>query len=78
MSYIVTHGSGPGPAPIDLGNPRDFDLEGALAHACELLAVGTDNVAITDGAGLSISGNDLIACCNSDMTLTTDLRAIPN
>ena len=78
MSYILTHGSGPGPAPIDTGNPRDFDLDGALAHAHELLAAGTENVAITDGAGHSISGNDLIACCNGDMTLTTDLRAIPN
>jgi len=77
MSYIVTHGSGPGPAPIDLGKPQDFDLEGALAHACDLLAAGTGNVTITDGAGHSISGNDLIACCNDDMTLTADLRAIP-
>ena len=78
MSYIVTHGGGSGPASIDLGNPSDFDLEGALARAYELLAEGRDNVTISDGAGRSISGSDLIECCNGDKTLTADLRAIPN
>jgi hypothetical protein len=76
MLYFVTHGSG-GLGAIDQGNP-EFDLDGALAHACELLGAGAVCVTISDNAGRSISGDDLTHCCNCDKTLTADLRAIPN
>jgi hypothetical protein len=70
MAYIVTHGAGP--TALDTG----FDLKGALAHAHQLLSDGNLNVAIQDGNGHSISGNDLVACCNGEKTLSPDLRAI--
>jgi hypothetical protein len=75
MTYIVTHGTGHGPQPIDVGNPQSFDLDSALAHACRLLSEGLPNVAIQDGGGRSISGQDLLACCKGEKKLTADLLA---
>ena len=53
-------------------------LEGALAHARELLREGKQHVKIADDSGHSISGDDLSACCRGGQTLTADLRAISN
>jgi len=75
MAYIVTHGTVP--AGVDTGTqPGGFTLEQALAHACALLSEGYYiNVAISDGRGAQISGNDLVACCTGEKRLTADLRA---
>jgi hypothetical protein len=63
MAYIVTHGEGFGPQPIDT-LPT---LEDALAHAHWLLFFeGRPNIAIQDGNGRSISGADLVACWNGE------------
>jgi hypothetical protein len=76
MNYIVTHGNGHA-AALDLGSsPKGFDLQGALAHACQLLSEGKPNVAIQDGNGNSISGDDLVACCAGTKILSADLRVI--
>jgi hypothetical protein len=72
MMYTVTFDTSHA-AAIDLGDPKDFDLQRALAHACQLLVEGKPNVAIRDGNGCSISGDDLIACCNGDKTISLDL-----
>lgn len=72
MAYLVTHGIGP--AAIDGG----FDLEGAIVHAYRLMDEGKLDVAIQDGLGNSIRGNELAACYRGEKRLTTDLRAIPN
>lgn len=74
MTYIVTHDTSH-PAALDLGNPKGFDMQGALAHARQLLSEGEPNVAIQDGNGHRISGDDLVACCNGDKTMSPDLRA---
>jgi hypothetical protein len=72
VSYIVTQTAVIG-AAIDL----EFDLNDALAHACQLLAERAQDVAIQDGSRKSIRGDDLIACCHGKKVLTPDLRAIP-
>jgi hypothetical protein len=78
MAYIVTHTNPhPGPAEIDI-RPSGFDLDGALAHACQLLSEGLLDVAIQDGAGNSIRGDDLLACCRGEKKLTAELRALSN
>jgi hypothetical protein len=69
MSYLVTFGTGP--TAID----QKPDLHSALAHACQLIADGHPNVTIQDGEGRRISGNDLVACCNGEKKLTSDLWA---
>jgi hypothetical protein len=79
--YIVTfetfQGQKPGPVGIDPGpQPKGFDLEGALAHARQLLLEGNHHVKIQDSAGREISGADLTACCNGTKNLTAELRAI--
>jgi len=49
MAYIVTHTNPhPGPAGVDVP-PGGFDLNSALAHACQLLSQGMLDVAIQDG-----------------------------
>jgi hypothetical protein len=79
MAYIVTHTNPhPGPAGIDIGSERGFDLDSALAHACQLLSQGRLDVAIEDGRGKSIRGADLIACCRGEKKLTADLQAVSN
>jgi hypothetical protein len=77
MAYTVTHGPlvERGPIAIDSGTGSGFDLERALAHAQRLLSEGKPNVTIQDGSGQSISGADLIACCEGKKNLTPDLRA---
>jgi hypothetical protein len=69
MTYTVTYGNGA--TALDIG----FDMESALAHAQNLLFDGQPNVTIRDGNGHSISGTDLLACCNGEKTLTPDLQA---
>jgi hypothetical protein len=71
---MVTHANAP--AAIDVGHRGGFDLNQALAHACQLLSEGAPNVAILDGTGRSISGDDLLACCKGEKTLTPDPQAI--
>ena len=59
MTYIVTH-ENTHAAALDLSsNPKGFDLQGALAHACQLISEGKPNVAIQDGNGHSIWGMTL-------------------
>jgi hypothetical protein len=76
MPYFVTHGGTdgrgrPGPVGIDPG----LTLEQALHMACSLLAQRQPSVTINDGKGNTISGNELVACCNGEKTLSADLRA---
>lgn len=82
MSYFVTshgfdeHGR-PAPAAIDVAPPgKRLSLDDARAHACTLLGRKVPNVAIQDGNGKSISGDDLAACCTGEKELTADLRAV--
>ena len=79
MEYFVSFGkfdanSRPAPVGIDVGLVTVAD---ALAQARHLLLEGRPHVSIDDGEGHSISGNELVACCNGKMELTDDLRAIP-
>jgi hypothetical protein len=74
MAYFVTFET-QGPAAID-APAKGFDLEGALAHAHKLRLDGNAGVAIRDGDGRSISGDELVECCNGDKTLLPDLRAV--
>jgi hypothetical protein len=48
----------------------------ALERAGQLISDNYANVAIQDGKGNEISGDDLIACYLGVMKLTPDLRAI--
>jgi len=72
VAYLVTHGVGP--AAID----GDFDFEGAIIHAYHLMDEGKQDVAIQDGLGNSIRGEELAACHRGEKRMTADLRAIPN
>lgn len=82
MPYTVTsYGSDVAgrPAAAAIDTPRSgngFSLDAALDHARALLSRGVPNVAIQDGNGRTISGDDLAACCNGEKQLTGDLRAI--
>ncbi len=75
MIYLVTYDKTTAIAIDEAIAPKGFDLHGALAHACQLLSEGKSNVAIR-GNGHSISGDDLVACCRGDKSLSPDLRAI--
>lgn len=79
-NYFVTFGGyangKPAPAAINIGSPRPFELSEALAYSCQLLREQKEYVTIRDGMGNSISGDDLIACCRGEKTLSPDLRAI--
>jgi hypothetical protein len=75
MAYFVTFETH-GPAAID-SPAKGFNLEGALAHAHVLMFDGYTGVTIRDGEGHSISGDELVECCNGDKTLSPDLRAVP-
>ncbi|MGE5271171.1 MAG: hypothetical protein ACM3JG_16035 [Thiohalocapsa sp.] len=78
MAYTVTFTDPhPGPAGIDIGAGKGFDLDAALAHACHLMSQGYPDVAIQSG-GKSIRGQELAACCRGEKTLTPDLRAVSN
>ena len=50
-------------------------LHEALTTARMFLLEGKSDVAIYDGKGRSISGNDLVACCSGRKKLTGDLQA---
>lgn len=82
MPYTVTsHGIDAdgrrAPAAIDLSNSgQSFSLDDALNHARQLLTQNIPNVAIQDGKGRSISGDDLAACCRGEKTLTDDLKVV--
>jgi hypothetical protein len=76
MAYWVTFEAG-GAAAIDQQPPKGFDLAGALAHAHNLMFDGYAGVTIHDDDSHSISGDELIECCNDVKTLTPDLRAVP-
>jgi len=72
MGYLVTHAAAnerQSPAGID----EPLTLEAGLALACQLLSEGRHDVAIQDGNGRRISGEELAACCRGEKTLTTDL-----
>jgi hypothetical protein len=78
MGYLVTFGAAAKNAPAAIDEPagKPFELADALAHACRLIDEQVPNVAIIDGNGRSISGDDLIACCRGDKEITPDLRAV--
>jgi hypothetical protein len=66
-----------GPVGLDLGSqPKGFDLNDALNHARQLLQEKHQHVTISDDSGHTISGADLLACCEGKKTLTADLRAV--
>ena len=79
MNYYVTSGGFAAKgkratAAIDIPRKR-LKLSDALAHACQLLANGETNVAIQDGDGHNIAGDELAACCRREKSLSPDLRA---
>lgn len=51
-------------------------MEAALEYAGQLISDNCANVAIHDGKGNQISGDDLIACYLGVMKLAPDLRAV--
>jgi hypothetical protein len=53
-------------------------LEAALERAGQLVSDNYANVAIHDGKGNRISGDDLLACYLGVMKMTSDLRAVEN
>lgn len=78
MPYSVTHevfGANE-KASCAVGIDPGLSLSDALADACQLLNERKDNVTIRGDDGTSISGDDLVACCNGTKTLSPDLRAI--
>jgi hypothetical protein len=77
MRYFVTFDES-GLGAIDKGSPHSFELADAQVHACRLLDEGKQNVVIRNDANNSISGDDLVACCNGDKKITHDLRAVEN
>ena len=70
MPYLVARGT----EPVVIKEMPS--LEAALEYAGELISDNCANVAIHDGKGNQISGDDLIACYLGVMKLTPDLRAI--
>jgi hypothetical protein len=76
MRYFVTFDES-GLGAIDEGSPRSFELADAQAHACRLLDEGKHNVRIGNDGDNSISGGDLVACCNGEKQMTADLKAVP-
>ena len=72
MRYVVTRGTGVATVEI---MPT---LEAALERAGQLVSENYANVAIHDGKGNRVSGDDLLACYLGVMKLMPDLRAIEN
>jgi hypothetical protein len=70
--YFVTHGVG----SVAIDGP--FDFTRAVVHAYRLLDIGRLDVAIQDGLGNTIRGDELAACQRGEKRMTTHLRAIPN
>jgi hypothetical protein len=78
MPYSVTHevfGANE-KASQAVGIDPGLSLSDALDQARQLLIERKDNVTIRGDDGNSISGDDLVACCNGTKTLSSDLRAI--
>lgn len=69
MAYLVARGTDP---VVIKEMPS---LEAALEYAGQLISDNYANVAIHDGNGNQVSGDDLIACYLGVMRLTPDLRA---
>jgi len=84
MAYHVEFGKvddtgKPVPVGIDFGAPgKPLTVALALEVARQMILEGKPNVSIEDGTGRSISGYDLLACCQGKKKLTDDLRAISN
>ena len=70
MTYVVTRGMGVAVVEV---LPT---LEAALERAGALLSDNYANVAIHDGRGNQISGDNLLACYLGVMKLTPDLKKI--
>ena len=70
MPYLVARGT----EPVVI--KKMPSLEAALEYAGQLISDNFANVAIHDGKGNQISGDDLIACYLGVMKLTPDLRAV--
>ena len=68
MGYQVTYGATPTVEEI-------ATLEDAMERAGQLISDNYANVAVRDGKGNEISGDDLIACYLGVKKLTPDLRA---
>jgi hypothetical protein len=77
MTYMVSHDTEHAAALDFSSKPKGYDVQEALTHACKLLAEGKPNVAIQDGTGRRISGDDLVACCNGDKAISPDLFRAP-
>jgi len=70
MPYLVARGT----EPVVIQEIPS--LEAALEYAGQLISDNFANVAIHDGMGNQISGDDLIACYLGVKKLTPDLRAV--
>jgi hypothetical protein len=70
MPYLVARGT----EPVIIKEMPS--LEAALEYAGKLISDNYANVAIHDGKGNQLSGDDLIACYLGVMKLTADLRAV--
>ena len=77
MRYLVTHEIFGANEKVSsaVGIDPGLSLSDALALACQLLNERKDNVTIRGDDGKSISGSDLVACCNGTKTLSPDLKA---
>jgi hypothetical protein len=69
MTYLVARGD---PATVE----EVPTLEAALERAGRLVSDNYFGVAIRDGKGNEISGNELLACYLGVKSLTSDLRAV--
>ena len=78
MHYYVTYDDPSAAAVILDGAPQQFELGDALAHACRLLDEKKQGVTIRGENNITISGDDLAACCNGDKVITPDLLAVSN
>jgi hypothetical protein len=70
MTYLVARGT----EPVVIKEMPS--LEAALEYAGQLVSDNYANVAIHDGEGNEISGDDLLACYLGVMKLTSDLSAV--
>jgi hypothetical protein len=70
MTYVITYGVAV--ATVEVIST----LGAALERAGQLVSDNYANVAIHDGKGNRISGDDLLACYLGVMKLTADLRAV--
>jgi hypothetical protein len=59
---------------LSIGQPRGFDLDAALSHACQLLKEGKHQVTVRDDAGHAISGEPLLECCRREKSVAAGKR----